>query len=200
MQTGCYYPRGKVRSRPEYPNLKDDGKIERSIKSGKGGIGCDKYYEAYGKGGLTGGLMALWCTHSICYGFHIIPKGEGRNDVFSALYCYWETMPEVLIYDYACAVAPYCMAREPDLYKATLAVVDKFHGANHKSCSGACMMTNYIRTDPSLDKYNSSAAESGNSALGRIRKSMSYMTQEHAIVFTQVFLSLWNRMKVRNLS
>ena len=39
----------------------------------------------YGQRRLTGGIMCAWCTHSICYGFHRIPRGEGRKDVFSAI-------------------------------------------------------------------------------------------------------------------
>ena len=27
---------------------------------------------------LTGGIMCVWCTHSVCYGFHCIPLGEGH--------------------------------------------------------------------------------------------------------------------------
>ncbi|EJD35014.1 hypothetical protein AURDEDRAFT_75654, partial [Auricularia subglabra TFB-10046 SS5] len=189
----------RVHIRPNYINLKGDGRAERNSVTGMDGIGCSKYYSTYGKGGLTGGLMVLWCTHSVCYGFHCIPRGEGHDDVFSALYCYFERMPRKFIYDFACALAPYCMAREPDLFRNTLCICDKFHGSNHSSCSDACMMTNYIKTDPSLDKYNSSAAESGNSAMARIRKSMSYMTQRHAIIFVQVFLSLWNRVKQRRM-
>ncbi|KZV97791.1 hypothetical protein EXIGLDRAFT_607716, partial [Exidia glandulosa HHB12029] len=185
----------RVRVRPNYKNLAKDGKAERNVVSGKDGIGCPKYYSTYGRGGLTGGLMVLWCTHSVCYGFHCIPKGEGRDDLFSALYCYFEKMPEVLIYDFACAAAPYCMAREPDLFGDMLCVCDRFHGSNHTFCSMACMMTNYIRTNPSLGEYNSSAAESGNSAMLLVRKAMSYMSQTRAIVFVQVFLALWNRVK-----
>ena len=73
--------------------------------------GCQKYYSQYGENRLTGGIMAVWCTHSICYGFHCIPQAEGRNDVFSAIYTRWEKAPEVVVYDFACALQPYCMTR-----------------------------------------------------------------------------------------
>ncbi|KAF8523055.1 hypothetical protein BU17DRAFT_44189 [Hysterangium stoloniferum] len=47
---------------------------------------CGKYYAPIQKGLLTGGLMILWCNHSIGPGFHIMPKAEGCNDFFSAIY------------------------------------------------------------------------------------------------------------------
>ena len=43
--------------------------------------------------------MAAWCLHSVCIGFHCIPKGEGRNNVFSAIFTRWERAPKVVIYD-----------------------------------------------------------------------------------------------------
>ena len=85
-------------------------------EEGRAGIGCNKFYEAYGKKGLTGGLMAAWCPHLVCLGFHCIPKGEGRNDVFSALFTRWRSPPEIVIYDFACALGPYCMLREPAFF------------------------------------------------------------------------------------
>lgn len=43
-----------------------------------------------------------------------------------------------------------------------------------------------MKYDPSLRVANGSAAECGNSGLARIRKTLSYMNEEHAILFTQV--------------
>lgn len=85
-QTGCFYPMPKVRERPIYNGLPHDGSYERNVLTGREGIGCSKYYAAYGKKGFTGGLLGFWCTHGICLGFHCIPEGEGRNDVFSGVY------------------------------------------------------------------------------------------------------------------
>ena len=46
---------------------------------------------------------------------------------------------------------------------------------------------------------NSSAAECGNSGILRIRKSVSYMSQDRAILYTRVFISLWNRQRIQKL-
>lgn len=139
--------------------------------------------------------MACWCTHSICYGFHCIPSSEGRDDVFSAMITRWPKAPKRVVYDYACALGPYCMLREPLFFAQTTFMVDHFHAQGHKKCSPACFMSEYVNCNPTLAGLNSSAAESGNAALGRIRKSVSYMSQERSIIYTKVFLSIWNRIK-----
>lgn len=137
--------------------------------------------------------MVAWCTHSICYGFHCIPDSEGRNDVFSAMVTRWPTAPKVVIYDYACALGPYCMLREPDFFKNTIFAIDNFHAGGHTKCSPAAFFSQYVNADPRLTYVNTNAAECGNGVLRRIRKSVSYMTQEHAIIFTKTFLCMWNR-------
>lgn len=158
--------------------------------------GCRKYYAKYSGRKLTGGIMVPWCTHSVAYGFHCIPISEGRDDVFSALYTRWEKAPRVIIYDFACALQPYCMLREPEFFQNSLFVIDKFHAADHTKCCPSSFLSTYEKTDSRYVYTNSSAGESGNGGLGRIRKSVRYMSQEHAIVFTKVFLSIWNRLRI----
>lgn len=143
--------------------------------------------------------MCVWCTHSVCYGFHCIPKSEGRNDVFSAIITHWEKAPRIVVYDFACALGPYCMTREPDFFADTLFLIDDFHAAGHTRCSRASFLSTYANADPRLAHINSSAAECGNGGLHRIRKSVSYMSQDRAIQYTKVFLSIWNRCRIRNL-
>ncbi|KAF9002372.1 hypothetical protein BDQ17DRAFT_1390786 [Cyathus striatus] len=76
-----------------------------------------KYYAQYSPQRLTRGIMAAWCTHSICYGFHSMPSSEGHDDVFSALYTRWRVPP-----------------------KQTKFIIDHFHAAGHKKCSTACFL------------------------------------------------------------
>ncbi|KAJ3504073.1 hypothetical protein NLJ89_g8132 [Agrocybe chaxingu] len=195
-QTGSLYGMPQIRSRPTYPNLKHDQNLE---KSGQRGAKCSKHFTEYGKKRLTGGVMICWCSHSIAYGFHCIPKAEGRNDVFSALYTHWRQAPEWVIYDFACAAAPYSMTREPDFFKNTRHGIDDCHSQGHTKCSAACFVKSYADLDPRLAKVNTSAAECGNSGLGRIRKSVSYMRQDQAIVYIRVFVAVWNRLKIRRI-
>ncbi|EJD38753.1 hypothetical protein AURDEDRAFT_71895 [Auricularia subglabra TFB-10046 SS5] len=189
----------QVRVRPQYPGLPADGKIDRNVVSGQDSIGCSKYYAEYTKHGYTGGIMGFWCTHGICYGFHFIPEGEGRNDAFSGLYTRWRTAPKVVIYDFACALGPYCMLREAEFFKDTGFIIDKFHASGHKACSPACFASSYIY-NPEIRGVNTSAAEFGNSGLKRIRLPVRYMTQRHAIIYIHRYLSLWNRLRRNKLA
>ncbi|KAF5342367.1 hypothetical protein D9611_001108 [Ephemerocybe angulata] len=191
--TGCFYSLAHIRDRPTYRGIRHDRTKEDSQR---GGDTCGKYFDEYGKDGMSGGIMAGWCTHSVCYGFHCIPSSEGRDDVFSAMVTRWPVAPKHVIYDFACALGPYCMLREPEFFKDTLFAIDDFHAQGHTKCSPAAFLLEYASADPRLVAINSSAGECGNSALRRIRKSISYMSQERAVIYTKTFLSIWNRTRI----
>lgn len=184
-----------IRDRPSYPALKEELRDSASEQKG----GCRKFYSTYSSKRLTGGIMVCWCTHSVSYGFHSIPVGEGRNDVFSAIYTRWTKAPDVIVYDFACALQPYCLLREPDFFQNTLFAIDNFHAADHTKCAAACFLKTYKNSDPRLLRLNSSAGECGNQGLSRIRKAIGYMGQERAMMLTKVFLSVWNRTRILNM-
>ncbi|KAJ3562493.1 hypothetical protein NP233_g9533 [Leucocoprinus birnbaumii] len=205
VQTGCYYSMPQIRDRPSYPRLihdqqRDDGQ-DRGGKCSKTSSEtlCGKYYATYGQKRLTGGLMVVWCSHSISYGFHCIPKSEGRNDVFSALVTRWPKAPKRIIYDFACALGPYCVLREPDFFADSHFMIDNFHARDHTKCAPACFSSTYATIDPAVSDINTSAAECGNSTILQIRKAVSYMGQLRSIIYTKVFLSILNRMKIRGM-
>ncbi|KAJ2925556.1 hypothetical protein H1R20_g11539, partial [Candolleomyces eurysporus] len=116
--------------RPEMVVAQSDWKVLKSDYkkdvSKPRGDRCGKYYTQYGERRLTGGIMVAWCTHSVCYGFHCIPESEGRNDVFSAMMTRWPVAPKRVIYDFACALGPYCMLQEPTFFKNTFFTIDHF--------------------------------------------------------------------------
>jgi hypothetical protein len=205
-QTGAYYSTPQVRYRPKYPELKHDDQVDRSATARQGKktadrtMECSKFYADYVTKGLTGGLLVFWCTHGIACGFHCIPVGEGRNDVFSAIYTRWKKAPENILYDYACALAPYCMTREPDFFMNTRFFIDSFHAAGHKACSPASNIAHAREFDASLVDFNTSIAESRNAVLRRMTKSLSYMSQRRAIPYAKVFISLINRLRIRDLA
>ena len=185
----------QIRYRPKYPKIPKDGGID-----GKGDMeSCRKFFTDYKENKQTGGLMIAWCTHSIAYGFHVIPVAEGRNEVFSAMFTRWKRAPEVVVYDFACQLAPYCLSREPGFFANTRFVIDAFHSDNHIKCGQSSFLDTYTKTDPSLIAVNSSAAECGNGGLAKIRKAVRYMGQRRAVVFTKVYLSFWNRARIRQL-
>ncbi|KAJ7699690.1 hypothetical protein B0H16DRAFT_1668786 [Mycena metata] len=186
----------KIHERPIYPQLKHD---TRPDPSGKCGAVCSKYYSQYGERHLTGGITCVWCTDNICYGFHCIPKGESRNDIFSTLITRWERAPKQVIYDFACALGPHCMTHGPEFFHGTQFLFDDFHAVGHSKGAPAAFLKTYCAIDPRLRHINSSAGECRNIGISRIRKSVSYMAQDRAIVYMKVFLSIWNRQHILGL-
>ncbi|KIJ34023.1 hypothetical protein M422DRAFT_182664, partial [Sphaerobolus stellatus SS14] len=186
-----------IRIRPSYPGIPDDSFTETQIS--KEDTECGKYYNDYKKAKLTGGLMILWCTHSISLGFHVMPRTEGRNDVFSAIFCHWPKAPKIIVYDFACQLAPYSIVRDPSFFGNTHFVVDEFHASDHTKCSKASHASFVLQHDPQIQLINTSAAEVGNSGASKIRKSVSYMTQQHAIIFIKAYLDIMNRCRTAKL-
>ncbi|KDQ56421.1 hypothetical protein JAAARDRAFT_132449 [Jaapia argillacea MUCL 33604] len=103
---------------------------------------CNKFYKTYSKNNLTGGILVLWCTHTICLGFHYIPVAEGQNDVFSAIYTQFAVAPEVIVYDFACQLAPYCLVHEAQHFQHTHFLIDEIHAHDHTHCGQACFASN----------------------------------------------------------
>ena len=188
----------QIRDRPIYPGIVyESGPDQGGLDSTEPDV-CRKYYSTYSKNRLTGGLMCVWCSHSVCYGFHCIRIAEGRNDVFSAIYTRWKTAPKVIIYDFACALQPYCMQREAEFFKDTIFAIDHFHAAEHK-CSEVCFLSSYCADNPELTRANSSAGECGNSGMTKIRKGVSYMRQDRVVMFIRIYVSFWNRRQIRRM-
>ena len=185
VKSGCYYGMKRVRSRPLYSK---DAENES--------VGCDKIFPEYQ--GITGGAMILWCRHRIAQGFHVISKGEGRNDVFSALYCHWPVAPRVVCYDNACQLMHYSTIREPIYFKNTTFVIDRLHQKNHYACSEAFGLRSFMEGGAKeFFQFNDSAAETGNALLKRIRTSCAYMGKARFMVFVKVFLEVQNRNRQR---
>ena len=69
-------------------------------------------------------------------------------------------------------------------------VVDQFHAPGHSTCSLASALAEAMLHLPELNGLNGSAAERGNLGVARIRKTLSYMSEEHAILYTKVRLFL----------
>ncbi|KAI0778784.1 hypothetical protein BD413DRAFT_601469 [Trametes elegans] len=162
-----------IRARWLYPKLCYDN-ADTDVNTDDHGE-CNKFYKSYPRNGLAGGILVLWCTHSICLGFHTIPVTEGRNDVFSALYTRFPTAPEIIIYDFACQLAPYCFTREAEFFAHTRFFIDELHAQGHSRCGRACFASNAMCYDARVRAANTSAAECRNKGVWRIRKSVSYM-------------------------
>lgn len=198
IDTGTCYGSPAVRSRRAYPKLRYDNSLTDIDPDEMGE--CKKYYKTYSRNKLAGGILVLWCTHSICLGFHTIPVAEGRNDVFSAIYTRFPQAPDIIVYDFACQLAPYSFVREARYFAHTKFLIDELHARDHTKCGPACFASNAMQYDERIRSINTSAAECGNQGLGRIRKSVSYMSYRHAVVYTKKFLDVWNLMRAQKIS
>jgi hypothetical protein len=59
-----------------------------------------------------------------------------------------------------------------------------FHAKGHTKCAPAAFLSTYANVDPCLPHISSSAAECGNGGLNCIHKSVSYMSQDRVIIYT----------------
>ena len=116
---------------------------------------CRKFYQTQTLG--TWGIFLMFCEHSHCYGFHDILHAEGRRDAFMVLRNL-ANKPKVVVYDFACQLEEYCMARDPFYFKDVVFLIDKFHHFNH-TCCPMYKMSNY----PHLSTVNSVVCEQANS-------------------------------------
>ncbi|KAG2347970.1 hypothetical protein BDR05DRAFT_875440 [Suillus weaverae] len=153
---------------------------------------CNKFYKTYSKNNLTGGILILWCTHSVCLGFHSIPVVEGQNDVFSTIYIQFPIAPKVIIYDFACQLAPYSFIYEAHYFQHTQFLIDEMHAHNHTYCGKTCFASNAMQFDDCIHAVNTSAAKCRNKGIKKICKSISFMIHDHAVQYTKVFLDIWN--------
>ena len=185
---GSYYGMQAIRVRPKYEGL--DGVESKTAE-------CTKKFAAFN--GISGGCMVLWCPHRIALGFHVIPSAEGRNDVFSAIFLHWPTAPKVIVYDFACSLQPYCLAREPNFFKNTTFVIDRLHSKNHSTCSEAFDLQSFRVSGNPLFYINDSAQEQGNKGLAAIRISCLYMRLERFIPFVKLHLETANCRRLAKL-
>jgi hypothetical protein len=92
--TGSMWGRDEIRLRSIYDGIRNDqGKQRKAAAAGKLSAEelemdehCQKSYDHYTQARQNGGLSVIWCPHAVCYGCHVIPSGEGRDDLFSALW------------------------------------------------------------------------------------------------------------------
>lgn len=141
----------------------------------------------------TGGLFSWFCPHGICYGFYIMKGAEGRDEVYSYLVQHFKRAPEVIVYDFACALESFCLNRSPSFFARTRFVVDRFHWYNHVGCAYSYDMGMY----PDLDGLNSQAAEQSNSRINNLKAMASSMRQDTYMSTLRFFFSCDNAEKAK---
>jgi len=121
---------------------------------------------------------------------------EGRNEPYSFLVQYCRRPPQVVVYDFACALQEYCLNRAPAFFKDTLFVVDRFHWRNHVACAFSYNMSGFLF----LDQLNSQAAEQSNSRLQALADVCSLMTQPNFMRSLRFFFGAQNATVASRLS
>ena len=192
MTKGSYYSLTKKRDRPLYSI------DERKIEEEQDGERCSKSFVEFSQ--YTGGVFLVRCLeHSIALGFHIIPKGEGRNDAFSAVYTHWTEAPTVMSGDWNCQFQPYAMKREPAFFERTLISVDATHCKTHTQCSDAfdgALIKQY--GDPSLTaNWNDQGVEQRNRVLQAMKNVSKNMSLEQFMIEFRLKLEMDNRRIIR---
>jgi hypothetical protein len=147
---------------------------------------------------MSWGVMGIWCPHQICHGFHLIPSAEGPRDAFLPLFERFETAPEIVVYDNACSLAKYALAREPEFFKHTKFLVDRLHGKNHSACSEACLLKSSLDVQAANVDWHDSTAESGNKMLNRIRTSCKMMSVRRVRNYIRLMLECMNQQRANS--
>ena len=130
------------------------------------------------------------CPHGICLGFQLMDAPESPKVPFNMLMYHFNEMPSLIIYDDSCHLHNYILKREPKRFSNTRYMVDRLHDKTHK-CSAGYTMDSYI-TDPKIKNINSQACEQLNSALCKLRTSISGMPSHNAKHHLSVFLAIRN--------
>lgn len=174
-------------------------------------------------------LFTSMYNAGICYGFKVMRVRESPNTAFTLLLERFHTgrsllllmivplltprlpiltAPENIIYDNSCNLHQYALNREPDTFKLSWFLVDRFHWPNH---TGETAFTHWVMLNigyflivgcsigynlscyPQFNSINSQMVEQANSALSRIKSSLSYMKKENFMAHCKLYLWYRNR-------
>jgi hypothetical protein len=96
--------------------VKGAGKLSRKLKG-----------NASKRPNRSRGVFIFCCPHRVIYGFHTMLRGESPRDAFAVLYTRLrrEDLPEILVYDNACALCNYCLRRAPAHFANVRFTVDR---------------------------------------------------------------------------
>ena len=190
MRNGSYYSLPKVRNRPLYSidesKQRDDSEL------------CSKSFAEYEKN--TGGVWIIRCLkHWVALGFHVLPKAEGKNDPFSAVYCHWKVAPKIMSGDFNCLLQPYAMKREPKFFEKTVFVVDTTHVKTHTACSDAVDITLFRRCGlAEYRQFRDQSVEQRNRVLQSMKNISRMMTIEQFMIQFRLLLEMDNRRIINN--
>jgi len=145
-------------------------------------LSCNKHYAGHPT--LAAGILTAFCEHGICLGFSLMRNHESPNMPFTILLTRFPKAPEIVIYDNSCHLLSYCLNRQPNHFKNTLFLIDRFHVKNHTTCSQYGFN---ISRHLGLGHVNTQIVEQKNSVLAKLRSQLSYMRVESFMTHTTLY-------------
>lgn len=131
----------------------------------------------------TGGTFGGFCTcaHPKCLGVVVLDKSESQRMPLEFVVQRFVTLPDVIVYDFACAALKTALVRLPHVAKKVSLRVDRFHWRkNHTLCSKAMSPDAYV----SMDGTNTSSSEERNALSRRQQHHLRQMKQDAFVTFT----------------
>ena len=177
---------------PNFPILKERAIYEKNCHNqDKRALkdSCEKDFPTHS--GLTPGLylMTCGCKQRSVYGFSMMLTHESPSMLFDIITTRFESdyNPHI-IYDASCLAMEYGYNRELKRFMSLNITTDRFHEANHKTCSQSFKSSVYN----SLRYTNTEACEQSNSALRRVTSSTTYMSPMIYLRSLTLFLADFN--------
>ena len=146
---------------------------------------------------MTPGIFTLFCTHGISYGFSLTEDCESPRTPFDIFKTRFKKAPSTIIYDNACKLHSFCLNREPDFFKNTLFLVDRFHYRGHKACSLGYCCDLYLSFNHKI--INTSVNEQANSSIQKLKPQLSYMKVPNFMKTLSLFFCVKNYYKNKTI-
>jgi len=131
----------------------------------------------------TAGTFAGHCTcaHPKCLGVVVLDGAEGQRMPLEFVVQRFATLPDAIVYDFACAALKTALVRLPHVAKNVAMRVDRFHWRkNHTSCSEAMCPDSFV----CMDGTNTSSSEERNAISRRQQHHLRQMKQNQFIIFS----------------
>lgn len=104
--------------------------------------------------------------------------------------CQPRAAPEMVLYDFACGLQPYCMNRDPEFFQDTVFQVDRLHSKNH-----SCGRSYHIKNNQYFKDLNSQANEQFNAKLKKVHRQLSYMSPVSFFLHLRLYIYLHNMQR-----
>ena len=137
--------------------------------------------------------------------------GKDYNHTILCLVFFF-TAPQYIVYDNACGLHTYCLNRDPNFFKTTKFLVDRFHWSNHRGKYFVCFTNLCLNTViigcsraynieyyPSLNHLNTEVNEQANSSISKLKSQLSYMNEGNFFNHLKLFLWHRNQTKIKSI-